>query len=351
LSEEPPVLVKILLLLDAGNYPAKIARILGFSKQKVRYWVKAAEREGLVKRKSRDVVTLYQLTWKGRETSKKFLDGMERERLRRFVRLHNVVVKYEIVAQPSLVIDWRKVELQNWDQLVGRELGLTVRKNPDSIEIFCDSVEGQDPYELLLLLFDEANRLASHLEEKFRMKLGRPQLSRKPHFAVLDPVAKHLSDFMEFSDDIGKLDESEGEGELDLYDPNFVKNYLISFTTLPALVSKMGAEISEVKAVLLAFTENFKLLSTFDETLKLLDREIKEHLALIQEYRKEARERADDSSNLIREVRGSLDALNGGLEGLRGAIETLRRRRSAKRRKKPDRKLIRFKSFLAKLIR
>ena len=49
------------------------------------------------------------------------------------MRLHNVVVKYPILKQPGIEIDWRKVELQNWSQPIGREAGLTVRRNSDSL--------------------------------------------------------------------------------------------------------------------------------------------------------------------------------------------------------------------------
>ncbi len=122
MKEDPPVLLRILVLLDAGNYPAKIARTLGFPKQKVYYWIKKALAGGLIERKSRD----------------------ERRSLR-VVRLHNVVLKYPILKQPDIEIDWRRVELQNWSQLIGRESGLTVRGNPDSVEIFCDTIRGDDP--------------------------------------------------------------------------------------------------------------------------------------------------------------------------------------------------------------
>jgi len=350
LSEEPPVLVKILLLLDAGNYPSKIARILGFSKQKVRYWVKAAEREGLVIPKSRDVVTLYQLTWKGRETSKKFLTGGEV--VGRSVRLHAFSVKYPILVEPEVSVDWDKVRMQNWDRFVGSEAGLRVEKTSRHLIVHADRIYGSDPWQLFFLAYRQCDRVSRYLESKFRMKLGAGELLRKPHFAVMDdPVAKHLAGVMEFSDDIGKLDESEGEGELDLYDPNFVKNYLVSFTTLPALVCKMGVGISEVKAVLLALAENIKLLSSFDETLKFLDREIKDHLALIQEYRNEAEKRAEDSSNLIREVRGSVAALTESVQALKIVVDGVNRRRRRRPKRRIKSRFTWLKSFLEKLIR
>ena len=40
---------------------------------------------------------------------------------------------------------------------------------------------------------DEADYLALHLEQKFSMILGRPRLSRKPHFGVYAPIAGNWS--------------------------------------------------------------------------------------------------------------------------------------------------------------
>ena len=54
---------------------------------------------------------------------------------------------------------------------------------------------------------------------------------------------------MEFSDDVGKVDESEGEGELDLYDPNFARDYLVTFTVLPRVVARLGLEIGQIKEI------------------------------------------------------------------------------------------------------
>jgi len=56
------LLVKIVVSLDSGNYPAKVARILGSSRQKVDYWIKKAAKNGFLELESRGVVTHYRLT-------------------------------------------------------------------------------------------------------------------------------------------------------------------------------------------------------------------------------------------------------------------------------------------------
>ncbi|MCW4020837.1 MAG: hypothetical protein NWF14_06390 [Candidatus Bathyarchaeota archaeon] len=116
------------------------------------------------------------------------------------------------------------------------------------------------------------------MEQKFMMRLGIPHLSRKPHYAVKDPVARIVGRVMEFSDDVGKVDESEGEGELDLYDPNFAKDYLLTFTVLPRLVARLGLEIGEIKEV----------LSGYGGALKAFEKTIRQHLELIKRYQEES---------------------------------------------------------------
>jgi len=108
------------------------------------------------------------------------------------------------------------------------------------------------------------------------MRLGIPQLSRKPNYAVQDTAARIVGRVMEFSDDIGKLDESEGDGELDLYDPNFVKDYLVTFTVLPRVVARYGLESREIKEILSSYGE---VLKGYGGALKASENTIWQHLA------------------------------------------------------------------------
>ena len=70
---------------------------------------------------------------------------------------------------------------------MGRECGLTVRKNTGSLEIFCVFVYGRDSYGLLFEAFYEACWLGRILEE-FDMRLGRSSLSGKR--ALVDHLKK-----------------------------------------------------------------------------------------------------------------------------------------------------------------
>ena len=52
-------LLPILKCIEAGNYPAKISRMLGLGKPHVAYYVKKLEQAGLVRRERRSNIVVY----------------------------------------------------------------------------------------------------------------------------------------------------------------------------------------------------------------------------------------------------------------------------------------------------
>lgn len=276
-----PLVRRLMKMLDAGYYPARIAELLGKSKGTIAYHIKKLLecgfiekteslehlKDGLYVKRFRGVITLYKVTHLGSN----FLAGIERRIRGRVLRLHNAYFKYPILRQPRVPVVWRKVELTNWTQLLGRELGLRVRKNPGSIEVIASVVEGKDPYRMLFRAREEADSVAKHLEGKFGMVLGRSSLSRRPHFGIYDPVANEFSKFFELSDDVGKIDESEGYGEVDLYSPETAKEYLL----MPLRVRELEKDMTEIKDGQRLFSEGMV------EHMKM----IKEVRALVEELR------------------------------------------------------------------
>jgi hypothetical protein len=221
----------ILRGLREGLYPAQVAGQLGKGRSFVHYYVNRMENLGWIEKqtgviigseKSSGLITPYRLT----ENGSNFLAEIEKDVLRRRVRLHNCYWLYPIIEQPKIKIDWRKVEMQNWNQLIGRELGLTVRKNPKSLEIISGVIYGVNPYELLFKSREEADELAYCLEQKFLMRLGRPKMSRRPHFGVYDPLAAKWAKHFQLDSECGMIDRSLGYGEIDWTDPVSAQNYL-----------------------------------------------------------------------------------------------------------------------------
>ena len=58
-------MIPILKRIEVGDYPSKIARIYGWSKQHVFYYPRKLEKAGLIRRKVRSSAVFYELTGKG----------------------------------------------------------------------------------------------------------------------------------------------------------------------------------------------------------------------------------------------------------------------------------------------
>ena len=118
---------------------------------------------------------------------------------------------------PRAPVDWRRVPMAygRWTALIGDEGGVKVEKTTRHVIVWCESITGQDPDELLLRAKSMADRVAASLCAKYGFKLGSGRLVPKKHIGVYDPAAELLSRYFEVSDDVGKIDRSEGLGEID----------------------------------------------------------------------------------------------------------------------------------------
>lgn len=132
------LLYRILKAIRKGMYPAQIARQLRVSKQLVAYYVKQAEKEGLVKLEFRTNFKSYILTEKGlgfiREVKKVSIPSMKSS-----VRLHNLAVKFPVLRDnPDARWD-RENELRNWIEsysTLSFPIGVTVKKTTRSVIMY-----------------------------------------------------------------------------------------------------------------------------------------------------------------------------------------------------------------------
>ncbi|MEM3623007.1 MAG: winged helix-turn-helix domain-containing protein [Candidatus Bathyarchaeia archaeon] len=255
-------LIPILKLIDE-NYPTKVAKVLRMSRQHMHYYLKKLEKAGLVKRTGPRWPAFYETT----EQCKKFLSGCEGLTPSFVFRLHNCVFKYPILQDSAMLGDWRKVEKMNWSSLIGSELGLTVEQTTRHVLVYCDVVEGRDPSELLLLAKDAADRVAAHLRLKYGIRLGEGSLARKVHFGVYDPVAALFSRYWQVSDDVAKVDESEGFGEVDWLSVEAAKDYLL----MPQNVKRL-IQIQEKFAN--AMNEHLRLIEALQALTQKMDKVI-----------------------------------------------------------------------------
>jgi len=192
------------------------------------------------------------------DKGKKFLTGCEGLTPDFVFRLHRGGFKYPVLAEASLPVDWRRVVKANWTALIGDEGGVRVEKTTRHVIVWCESISGRDPDELLLQAKAMADRVAASLCVKYGLRLGEGQLVPKRHVGVYDPVAELLSRRFEVSDDVGKIDRSEGMGEIDWFSAKAAKDYLLMPGRVEYLERKLEAlhgDVQELVSVLKQLTQ------------------------------------------------------------------------------------------------
>jgi len=231
--------IPILKRIEVGDYPSKIARIYGWSKQHVYYYLKKLENAGLVRRKVRSSVVFYVLTGRG----KKVLRSCEGVVYGSGVfRLHKCQVLFPIVREGFYpAADFREVEMVNWTALLGLVHGVSVRKTTRHWIVHVEALYGRSPGELIGLAKNLGDRVARALMSKYGVLLGEGQVGKGYELAIDDPVAKLLSRYFTISTPKRNMDHSPGEllGEIDHLSRDAAVEYLL----MPERVKMMGGQI------------------------------------------------------------------------------------------------------------
>jgi len=247
--------IPILKRIEAGDYPAKIGRIYGWSKQHVCYYLKKLQKAGLVRRKRRSNAVFYELTSLGQS----FLVSCEGVVFGSGVyRLDKCQVRYGIVAEGLLPTDFRRIEMVNWTALLGLECGVKVRHTSRSWIVHVETLFGRHPGELFVLAKNLADRVARSLMLKYGCRLAEGEVCRGYELAIDDPVAQLLSRYFTVSTPKRKMDHSPGEleGEIDHLSRDAAVEYLLMPERVKAMEGKLDAltgQLSEICDFLFAF--------------------------------------------------------------------------------------------------
>lgn len=230
--------IPILKRIEVGDYPAKIGRLYGWSKQHVCYYLGKLQKAGLVRRKIRSNAVFYKLTPLGQN----FLVSCEGVVFGSGVyRLHRCQVKFRIVSEGLLPGDFRRVEMVNWTALLGLEKGVKVRHTSSSWIVHVETLYGRHPGELFVLAKNLADRVARSLMLKYGCRLSEGQICKGYELAIDDPVAQLLSRYFTVSTARRKMDHSPGEleGEIDHLSRDAAVEYLL----MPERVKKMEGQV------------------------------------------------------------------------------------------------------------
>jgi DNA-binding transcriptional ArsR family regulator len=238
--------IPILKRVEVGDYPSKIGRVYGWSKQHVSYYLKKLQKAGLIIRKVRSRAVFYELTDRG----KGFLVSCESVVFGSGVyRLHRCQVRYGVVAEGLLPRDFRRVEMVNWTALLGLEQGVRVRRTSRSWIVHVEALYGRHPGELFALAKNLADRVARSLMLKYGCRLTEGEVCRGYELAVDDPVAQLLSRYFTVSTGKRKMDHSlgEDEGEIDHLSRDAAVEYLLMPERVKALEGKVDAVASSLE--------------------------------------------------------------------------------------------------------
>jgi len=232
--------IPILKRIEVGDYPSKIARLYGWSKQHVFYYLKKLEQAGLVRRKVRSSAVFYELTNRGQKVLTScegivYSSGV-------FRLLHKCQVLFPIVREGFYPADdFRRVEMVNWTALLGLVHGVSARKTSRNWILHVETLYGRSPGELFGIAKNLANRVARALMNKYGVLLGEGQVGKGYELAVDDPVARLLSRYFTLSTPKRKMDHRPGEleGEID----HLSKDAAIEYLMMPERVKKLEGQI------------------------------------------------------------------------------------------------------------
>ena len=244
--------IPILKRVEVGDYPSKIGRIYGWSKQHVFYYVAKLQKAGLVRRKVRSKAVFYELTDKGKD----FLVSCEGVVFGSGVyRLHKCQIRYRIVREGLLPLDFKRVEMVNWTALLGLELGVKVRHTSSSWIVHVETLYGKHPGELFTLAKNVADRVAQSLMRKYGCKLTEGEVCRGYAYGIDDPVAQLLSRYFCVSTGKRKMDHRPGEqeGEIDHLGRDAAVEYLLMPERVKALEGKLEAISDQLEQILSVF--------------------------------------------------------------------------------------------------
>jgi len=252
--------IPILKRVEVGDYPAKIGRIYGWSRQDVCYYLKKLEKAGMVRRQVRSSAVFYVLT----PRSKNFLARCEGLLMSSGVyRLHKCQVRYEILSEGVLPRDFRQIEMTNWTALLGLEQGVKVRHTSRSWIVHVETLYGRSPAELGAMAKGLADRVAKALMLKYGCRLGEGRFCRGYEIAIDDPVAQFLSRYFTVSTPNRKMDHSPGEleGEIDHLSRDAAVEYLLMPERVKALEGKVEALHMDLTELISALKQLFSLES------------------------------------------------------------------------------------------
>lgn len=256
----------ILQLIMESRYQADIAQNLRWSKQKVNYWFRKLEHNGLIREEVTSSIKIFEVTSKGKD----FLMRSENV-FKSSLFLHGLGLKFSILDSDSRFdcLDWRDVKLRNWIKKTTKyhdvQGDFSIVRTTKNLIIWCKERNGVHPYQLFFESIRDVLRVARILQLKYGIKLGSPSMVKKPHFGLVDPLLVRVNEEVYVTGIEEWTDNSPASGSVEYFDPRRIVQYL----RMPERVDDMAKELGKVAEELKVFgegmKEHMKLISALQE--------------------------------------------------------------------------------------
>jgi DNA-binding MarR family transcriptional regulator len=171
-SKSLTLLIQILELVQQGTIAAEIARLLKMQKPHVSYYISKAKKQGYLIQVTRDAFVFLEVTQAG----KNLLDQYTQNKpINPICRLENIQFKAKVLQMPTIPVDWKKIEMNNWTQYTSRIDSVHVRLNDCAVPtlVFLPSpVEGDDPFRLYTIMVSACFNVILELHDKVGLRVG-----------------------------------------------------------------------------------------------------------------------------------------------------------------------------------
>src|SRR5437867_1322958 len=179
---------------------------------------------------NRDVFKVLELTQAG----KNFLDQYNKNNPSiPICRAENIQFKAPIIKMPTIAVDWKKIQMHNWTQYTSQidsvKVRLNMGKNP-TIEVIPSPIDGDDPFELYIILVYECINVIQSLNDRIGLLVGKLELSSRGEWVTYDPIARSFckTNGQVTYNGIAKVNASKPReiGEFEFHDPRALIDYL-----------------------------------------------------------------------------------------------------------------------------
>ena len=241
------LLLSILEMINEGCISSDVAKRLDIRKSHVSYYLRKAMELHYVKEICSGTFKKYELTQPGKNFVAMY-QQQEKQELT-ICKAENVRFKAPVLKMPSKLVDWHKVEMNNWNQYTTEVDGVKVKLNDGkdpTIEFLPAAIDGNDPNKPYVKLVLDCDKVAKHLEQIFDLQIGRLELSSKAEWVIYNPLAKTITKEIGrvTVDGIGMINASlpTRHGEFEFHDPRAAAEFL----EMPGRLARLEEDMKEV---------------------------------------------------------------------------------------------------------